>query len=289
MVRTHVMHQELIKRSGIIAASFLITTLSLVIITPANANALLKVELPLGDNLSPITDRVNGLVNKSLGLPITVNVGTNLKVDTPVADVNVGIPVVPAVVDGVTKPLDGTVNGLSNVLEPVTDNTVPAVRSALSRTLGGGGGGGTPNPQPQPPVSSPDDISPSEDLSVAGASATTIDTSTEEPVAQQPVFFGGVASFFASTLPSTLQDIARSIAGKDVGIGPIIISIILFIVTLGAVGSIVYASNHGGVLSLGRYRWTLFGNGRDQTEMATFIVVAISFGVVAIFLALTTL
>lgn len=281
------MHQELIKRSGIIATSFLIATLSMVIITSANANALLKVELPLGDNLSPITDRVNGLVNKSLGLPITVNVGTNLKVDTPVADVNVGIPVVPAVVDGVTKPLDGTVNGLSNVLEPVTDNTVPSVRSALSRTFNGGGGGDTPNPQP--PATSPNDISTDADLSVTGASTTAIDTSTEEPVAQQPVFFGGVASFFASTLPSTLQDIARSIAGKDVGIGPIIISIILFIVTLGAVGSIVYASNHGGVLSLGRYRWTLFGNGRDQTEMATFIVVAISFGVVAIFLALTTL
>lgn len=287
MVRTYVMHQELIKRSGIIATSFLIATLSLVIITPANANALLKVELPLGDNLSPITDRVNGLVNKSLGLPITISVSKNLKVDTPVANVNVGIPVVPAVVDEVTKPLDSTVHGLSNVLEPITDNTVPAVRSALSRTLNNGSGGGSPNSPP--PVASPSDISPDTDINVMGASATTTDTPTEGPVNQQPVFFGGVASFFASTLPATLQDIARSIAGKEVGMGPIVFSIILFIMTLGAVGSIVYASNHGGVLSLGRYRWTLFGDGKDQTEMATFIVVAISFGVVAIFLALTTL
>lgn len=290
MVRTHVMHQGFIKRSGVTAASFLIATLALVIVNASNASALLGVELPLGKNLAPVTDRVNGLVNKGLGLPVTIDSTDKLKVSLlDVADVEANIPVVPAVVDGVTQPLNGTVKGLSDTLRPVTDNTIPAVRGALSRSLNRDGS------SPQPPTTAPptDGTSAPNGSDVAGVSDTApVATGSEsdiEQVPQQTTFFGGVASFFASTMPAALQDIARNIAGKEVGFGPIIISMLLFLMTLGAIGGIVFASNHGGVVALGRYKFALLANGNDRTEMATFIVVAISFGIVAIFLALTNL
>lgn len=281
------MHQEFIKRSGIIAASFLIATLAMVIINASNASAFLGIELPLGKNLAPITDRVNGLVNKSLGLPITVNSTDKLKVSLlEVTDINAKIPIVPTVVDGVTQPLNGTVQGLSDTLRPVTDDTVPAVRGALSRALNRN------NDQPaQPPTTAPPTKDTS-DTDMAGVSGTAPAAQSEpgiEPVSGQTTFFGGVASFFASSLPSALQDIARNIAGKEVGMAPIIISILLFLTTLGAIGGIVHASNHSGVLSFGRHKFTLFAHGNDRTETATFIVVAVCFGVIAIFLALTSL
>lgn len=288
MARINVMQSELIKRSGIIAASFLIATLATVIAHATPANALLDAELPLGENLSPITDRVNGLVNKSLGLPITINSTDRLKLGIPnVADVEAKIPVVPTLVDTVTEPLTPVVDGVSNTLNPVTDQTIPAIREAFSRQSS------SPAPQPSAPSIQPQSgTNPQDtDTAIAGVSISqsSRESTNDNRVASSTPFFAGVATFFASSLPSAVRDIASSIAGKEVGVTPIIISMLLFTFTLLVVIGIIYASNHGGIVTLGRYTFPLLIRGTDRTEMATFIVAAISFGIVAIFLALTSL
>lgn len=291
MVREHVMQQGIIKRSGIIAASFLIATLATVIANGPTAHALLDIELPLGKNLSPITNRVNGLVNKSLGLPVTVKSTDKVKVNLlDTAKVEIKAPVVSGLVDTVDQPLGGVVNGLSDTLEPVTDRTIPAVRGALSRTLGGNSTTTPANEQPEP-VPAPDIVDSDTEPAIAGVSTTAPSpTSDDDPSpTASPTFLEGVTSFFASSLPTALKDIARGVAGKEVGILPIIISVLLFLLTLGAVGGIVHASNHGGAISIGRYKYTLLTKEKDLTETATFIVVAVGFGVVAILLALTIL
>ena len=61
---------------------------------------------------------------------------------------------------------------------------------------------------------------------------------------------------------------------------------------MGAVGGIIYASNSGGMLSLGRVgsiNLTKFAENHDVAQIAAFVAVTISFGIIATFLALTSL
>lgn len=269
-----VMQSTFIKRSGITAASFLIATLAIIITHASPASALLDVKLPLGENVSPITDRVNGLVNKSLGLPITVDSADSLRINTANrVDIDTDIPVVPTVVDAITEPLSEPIEEVTSALQPVTDNTVPATHQALSRVF-------TTTPAQQPQVA----VSPSTIPSTTKITLAKATNPKGSSPAHQPARPEGVALFFGSLFPTTLQDVARSLVGKEVGMLPITISILLLLVTFGSIVGIVYISERGGTVTIGQKTFVLFANGKDNTDLAMFIIVVICFGTVAVVL-----
>lgn len=272
MVRTHVMQYEFIKRSGIIAASLLIATLA-VIINANSASAFHEVKSHLSKSTAPKTHHVHSLANKDISLSVTKTSANkhNQRLGN-VADVHRGKA--PTFFNGFAEDVPDPRGPVA-----VANSTITAVQSASFQTPS------NDQSNTPPPANT---IATDTAVAMAPTQAPNAEPDTDLPAPQQTPF-RETASSFTSTLPTTMQNIASNIAGKEVGMMSIVISILLFLMTLSAVGGIVHASNHGGALSMGRYRFALFANGKDRTEMATFIIVAICFGIVAIFLALTVL
>lgn len=258
----------------------------------------IKVDLPLGQVTKPVTDLLSP-VTESLPLPITLDssrdtLGADVTLprlgdaptENPDVALNLKVPeIVPALTDPVGEITQPILEPVTNAVTPVTQplaNTVRPLRTLLSPSS-------NPPQRPELPVASAPPTaslavqrnqSP-DNLSVLGSSVSDAPT----PPGSASIF-AGLTSFFSSTLPDTISRLASGILGKQINPVPILISSLILLLTIATVGTIIYRTNHGGTLTIGRFDLTKFARAHDVTQLAALVVVIVSFGIVAVFLAL---
>ncbi len=88
-------------------------------------------------------------------------------------------------------------------------------------------------------------------------------------------------------VPAALQNLANSIAGKQVKTLPIILGSVIFIVTLIAVVSIVYSMVHSSIISIGRNPMAQSAVYRNVLQLSALVVGIIIVALFAIFMILT--
>lgn len=87
-------------------------------------------------------------------------------------------------------------------------------------------------------------------------------------------------------IPQALQNIANSLAGKNVKPLPIIISAALFIITLIVVVSIIYSMIRSSIISVGRNPMSQSAVYRDLIQLSGLVLTILAVAVVAIYLIL---
>jgi len=116
--------------------------------------------------------------------------------------------------------------------------------------------------------------------------------SREVVIGEVPVLVE-VSSFFVepekTIIPSALQNIANTIAGREIRPLPIIISAGIFVVTLIAVASILFSMIRGSIISVGRNPMSQSAVYRNVIQMSVLVVGILGVSVVAIYLVLTKL
>jgi len=90
-------------------------------------------------------------------------------------------------------------------------------------------------------------------------------------------------------IPTVIQNLANSLAGKQVKTLPIIISMAIFIVTLIVVVSIIYSLVHGSIISVGRNPMAQSAVYRNVLQLSALVVAIIAIAMFAIFMILTKL
>jgi hypothetical protein len=129
----------------------------------------------------------------------------------------------------------------------------------------------------------------------SSATKETINTSS----GNQTVSIGDVAvlinvGYFtkqpAKTLiPSAIQNLVNAIAGKQVKTLPIIISGVIFLITLIVVVSIVYSLIRGSIISVGRNPMAQNAIYRNVMQLSALVIAIIAVALFAIFMILTRL
>ena len=90
-------------------------------------------------------------------------------------------------------------------------------------------------------------------------------------------------------IPPAIQNLANAIAGKQVKTLPIILSAVIFFVTLIVVVSIVYSLIHGSIISIGRNPLAQSAVYRNVMQLSALVVGIIAVAMFAIFMILTKL
>ncbi len=90
-------------------------------------------------------------------------------------------------------------------------------------------------------------------------------------------------------VPSALQNIANSFAGKEVSTMPILISVAIFAVMIVVVAIIVYSMIRSSIISVGRNPMSQSAVYRGVIQISALVIVILGVGVVAIYLILTRL
>jgi len=90
-------------------------------------------------------------------------------------------------------------------------------------------------------------------------------------------------------IPAALQNLANSVVGKQVKALPIILSAVIFIITLIVVVSIIYSLIHSSVISVGRNPMAQSAVYRNVMQLSALVVVIIGVALFAIFMILTRL
>lgn len=90
-------------------------------------------------------------------------------------------------------------------------------------------------------------------------------------------------------VPSALQNVANSIAGKEVSTMPILISTAIFTVTIVVVVAIVYSMIRSSIISVGRNPMSQSAVYRGLIQISALVLAILGVGVVAIYLILTKL
>lgn len=90
-------------------------------------------------------------------------------------------------------------------------------------------------------------------------------------------------------IPSVIQNIANTMAGRAVKPLPIIISAAIFAVTLVVVISIIYSMVRSSIISIGRNPMSQSAIYRNLTQMSALVVAILAVAVIAIYLILTRL
>ncbi len=90
-------------------------------------------------------------------------------------------------------------------------------------------------------------------------------------------------------IPSVIQNLANALAGKTVNSLPVIISLLIFIVTLVIVVSIIYSMIHGSIISVGRNPMSQAAIYRNLIQLSGLVVVILAVAVVSIYMVLTRL
>jgi len=102
-----------------------------------------------------------------------------------------------------------------------------------------------------------------------------------------------VAYFFKqpdkTIIPAAIQNMANTLAGRDVSTLPILISAGIFFVMLVVVSSIVYSMIRSSIISIGRNPMSQSAVYRDLIQMSTLVLAILTVGVIAIYLVLTRL
>ena len=88
-------------------------------------------------------------------------------------------------------------------------------------------------------------------------------------------------------VPPAIQNIANTLAGKEVSPLPIIISSGIFIVTIVIVAIIIYSMVRSGVISVGRNPMSQSAIYRDIIQLSALVLVILAVGMIAIYLVLT--
>jgi hypothetical protein len=88
-------------------------------------------------------------------------------------------------------------------------------------------------------------------------------------------------------VPPAIQNVANSLAGKQVSTLPILISAAIFIVTIVIVSSITYSMIKSSIISVGRNPMSQSAIYRDLVQMSALVLAILSLGMIAIYLVLT--
>lgn len=102
-----------------------------------------------------------------------------------------------------------------------------------------------------------------------------------------------VAYFFKepekTVVPTALQNVANSLAGKSVSTLPIVLSSAVFLVMLIIVSSIIYSMIRSSIISVGRNPMSQSAIYRDLVQLSTLVLAILAVGLIAIYLILTRL
>lgn len=90
-------------------------------------------------------------------------------------------------------------------------------------------------------------------------------------------------------IPSALQNVANSLAGKKVNALPIIVSTVIFLIMIIVVSSIVYSMIRSSIISVGRNPMSQSAIYRDMVQMSALVVGIIAVAIAVIYLILTRL
>jgi hypothetical protein len=88
-------------------------------------------------------------------------------------------------------------------------------------------------------------------------------------------------------VPSALQNIANSLAGKNVSTTPILISAAIFLVMIIVVSSMIYSMIKSSIISVGRNPMAQSAVYRDLLQMSALVLVILVVGFSSIYLVLT--
>lgn len=107
---------------------------------------------------------------------------------------------------------------------------------------------------------------------------------------QVPVLIN-VSYFFKqpdkTIIPVAVQNIANSLAGRQVSTLPILISGGIFLVTLIVVMSIIYSMIRSSIISVGRNPMSQSAIYRDLVQLSALVLVILTLGMISIYLVLT--
>lgn len=102
-----------------------------------------------------------------------------------------------------------------------------------------------------------------------------------------------VAYFFKepekTVVPTALQNVANSLAGKTVSTVPIVLSSAVFFIMLIIVSSIIYSMIKSSIISVGRNPMSQSAIYRDLIQLSTLVIAILAVGLIAIYLILTRL
>lgn len=102
-----------------------------------------------------------------------------------------------------------------------------------------------------------------------------------------------VAYFFKepekTIIPSAIQNVANSLAGREVSTLPVIVSGAIFLITIIVVVSIIYSMIRSSIISVGRNPMSQSAIYRDLIQLSALVLTILSVGMAAIYLVLTRL
>jgi hypothetical protein len=122
-------------------------------------------------------------------------------------------------------------------------------------------------------------------------------TYTDDQGNTQPLTLGevqvlvGVTYFYAepdkTLIPPAIQNLANALAGKTVNSLPIIISAVIFIITIIVVVSIIFSMIRSSIISVGRNPMSQSAIYRDVIQLSALVLGILAVAVIAIYVILT--
>lgn len=132
---------------------------------------------------------------------------------------------------------------------------------------------------------------------LASSSNHTQQTYTDKQGQKHTILIGQVAvlvdvSYFfkqpdKSVIPPAIQNIANALAGKTVNPLPIIVSLVIFLITMIVVVTLIYTMIHGSIISVGRNPMSQAAIYRNLIQLSALVVVILAVAVIAISVILT--
>jgi hypothetical protein len=87
-------------------------------------------------------------------------------------------------------------------------------------------------------------------------------------------------------IPAAIQNVANAVAGKTVNTLPIVVSILIFVITIIVVASIIYAMIHSSIISVGRNPMSQSAIYRNLIQMSMLVLGIIGAALVSIYMVL---
>lgn len=92
-----------------------------------------------------------------------------------------------------------------------------------------------------------------------------------------------------TVVPAAIQNVANSLAGREVGTVPVLISGAIFLIMLIIVASLVYSMIRSSIISVGRNPLSQSAIYRDLVQLSGLVLAILGVGLVSIYLVLTRL
>ncbi len=92
-----------------------------------------------------------------------------------------------------------------------------------------------------------------------------------------------------TVVPSAIQSVANSLAGKEVSTLPIVLATAVFLIMLIIVSSIIYSMIKSSIISVGRNPMAQSAVYRDLIQLSALVLAILAVGLIAIYLILTRL